>query len=72
MDDVSTEASSDTRDAYVQLISEIDSMLVTTRNKVDAALRLSTDDPRQLRALAKLDNMLAAPMQYSRRLRAGS
>jgi hypothetical protein len=51
--------------AYQHLLAEIDSLLAGARQKVNAALLMSIDDPSQLQAMTRLDNLLADPTQYS-------
>jgi len=68
MPDASTDQTTQEDGAVGELIVEINSLLLSTRSKADTALRLSTGNPRQLRDVARLDDMLTAPLRYSRQL----
>lgn len=70
VDTMSLETASQPRqDAeFAASLHEIYLLLFATQQKVDAALRASTANPEYLRALTKLDTMLAAPTDFSRQL----
>jgi hypothetical protein len=63
---LSTEPQAETyEDQYVVLLGEIDTLLADARRKVNDALLASIEDSSRLRALTRLDRLLADPAQLS-------